>query len=281
MYQPRGRFLFFLLVTSLAASYVLVEGATPAIFGARLPSTLTFGVVMFVWYLLLFALLQWPLRRSGVTFRRLMGPVPSRARAGWAVLTAIALIGTSLAALWAVFLPLSYLAPDFVHSWLFEDGFVMVLTSGDHYRLANVLMLTVTGLLGPVVEELFFRGLLLPAWAIRVGQNWAVVLSSLVFALLHVEIVGGFIFGAVVGFTFLRTRRLWLPVMIHVAGNTLLWLVSAASVAAGGNEQRSIHDLQESWWIGVAGLVVGLPLLVLMIRRMPGPVENARPTSRA
>ena len=181
-----------------------------------------------------------------------------------------------MAALWGVFLPLSYVAPDLVHTWLFEDGFVLILTSGDHYRLTNILMLTVSGLLGPVVEELFFRGLLLPAWSVRVGQNWAVVLSSLVFALLHVDIVGGFIFGVVLGFTFLRTRGLWLPVMIHVANNTLLWLVSAASLTAGGNEEASIRYLQESWWIGVAGLVVGLPLLVLMIRRMPGPVENDR-----
>jgi membrane protease YdiL (CAAX protease family) len=277
LYQPRGRFLFLLLVISIGASYVLVEGAAPALFGARLPSTLTLSAVTFVWYVLLLALLQWPLRRRGGTLKSVMGPFPSRARAGWAVLTAIALIGISMAALWAVFLPLSYLAPGFVHTWLFEDGFVMILTSGDYYRLANVLTLAVVALLAPVVEELFFRGLLLPAWSLRFGRNWAVVLSSLIFALLHVDIVGAFVFSAVLGFTFLRTRSLWLPVMIHVAGNTLLWLVSAAAtVTAGINEPGSVREFQESWWIGVAGFVVGLPLLVLMIRRMPGPVEDDR-----
>jgi uncharacterized protein len=40
-------------------------------------------------------------------------------------------------------------------------------------------------LIGPVVEELFFRGFLYPAIRKKIGMEWAAFASALLFALIH------------------------------------------------------------------------------------------------
>ena len=178
-------------------------------------------------------------------------------------------MGISVASLYAVFLPLSYARPDFVQWWLIEDPVVLIWTHGDHYPIANLLNFLFLILIGPFIEELFFRGLLLASWASRWGPTRAVIFSSLLFAVLHLEILGSFIFGVVVSLTFLKTGRLWLPFIIHVTNNALVWILGAGDLLILGESTWTLADFQDSWWLGVTGLVAGLPLLRAVMSRVP------------
>src|SRR5436305_14489400 len=55
----------------------------------------------------------------------------------------------------------------------------------DAYLIASIAVS-----LGPLVEELFFRGFLYPVLARRWGIAWAVFLTALPFALMHVPEYG-------------------------------------------------------------------------------------------
>ena len=74
----------------------------------------------------------------------------------------------------------------------------------------------------PLVEELFFRGLLQRALGRRFGPAWAVAVSSLVFGLTHyqpVQLLGLVVFGVVLGMMAHRTGRLGLGIVTHAAFN--------------------------------------------------------------
>ena len=76
----------------------------------------------------------------------------------------------------------------------------------------------------PVVEELFYRGLLLRAAARRFGARWAVLGSSVVFGMSHFQLVqfpGLFLFGVVLAVLSLRTGRLGASIAAHVAFNAV------------------------------------------------------------
>ena len=76
----------------------------------------------------------------------------------------------------------------------------------------------------PVVEELFYRGLLLRAAARRFGARWAVLGSSVVFGMSHFQLVqfpGLFVFGVVLAVLALRTGRLGASIAAHVAFNAV------------------------------------------------------------
>ncbi len=94
-------------------------------------------------------------------------------------------------------------------------------------------------LLGPIVEELFFRGLAYTALKRRLGIGWAMVLSAFVFSLLHLDPVGFvpiMVLGVLLAYLYERTGSLVTPMVVHVVHNSLMvgivYLVRAAMQAA-------------------------------------------------
>ena len=95
-----------------------------------------------------------------------------------------------------------------------------------------LLLLLLVGIGAPVVEELFYRGLLQRALLKRGLPAWAsVVLGAAVFAAMHLEalqFLGLFVFGLVAGVLAHRTGRLGPSVAAHVGFNVTtvvtLWL---------------------------------------------------------
>jgi hypothetical protein len=85
----------------------------------------------------------------------------------------------------------------------------------------------------PLVEELFYRGLLLGALRKRgVGPALAAVLSGAVFAVMHLQplqFAGLFALGVVLALLVLRTRRIGAAVVAHATFNA----VTVALLAAG------------------------------------------------
>ena len=72
--------------------------------------------------------------------------------------------------------------------------------------------------LAPIVEELVFRGLLLPVLVRRIGWVAAVILSSLLFAFLHGHVQTVFPLTVVaiffcVGYAF--GESIWVPIIMH------------------------------------------------------------------
>lgn len=94
--------------------------------------------------------------------------------------------------------------------------------------------------LGPLVEELLFRGVLLSALIQRWGIGWAILSSSLIFALVHLQGLG-FLWYAVpdlallaAGLAWLRLRSnsIWPSVLAHAVNNllaVLAWFIAVKS----------------------------------------------------
>lgn len=85
------------------------------------------------------------------------------------------------------------------------------------------------GLLAPVAEELFFRGFFYTALRQRLGIAAAVTISSLVFAIGHIDSLGvvaaSFIMGVAIALAYEYTRSLWVAIAIHVFNNSLATVV--------------------------------------------------------
>ncbi len=90
------------------------------------------------------------------------------------------------------------------------------------------------GLLAPVAEEFYFRGLI-HRWFMTRFSFWPrVLLSSLIFALGHIDTAGvvaaSFIMGIVLAALFERSRSLWVPIIIHVINNSLVVVLLYAAL---------------------------------------------------
>ncbi len=92
------------------------------------------------------------------------------------------------------------------------------------------LMVTILVLSAPFIEEVIFRGILFGRLA-NAGKFWlAIVLSSLLFALLHFvpfAVVTFFLLGALLAYVYHTTKRLWAPIAIHFMINSLALLAQS------------------------------------------------------
>ncbi|MDY6952228.1 MAG: CPBP family intramembrane glutamic endopeptidase [Thermodesulfobacteriota bacterium] len=92
-----------------------------------------------------------------------------------------------------------------------------------------LLFFTVGGLVAPVAEEIFFRGIVY-GFLRRWGMVVALVGSTLIFVLAHAiqsgipltQIVGGIVFAV----AYEITDNLMVPITIHVLGNTAIFALS-------------------------------------------------------
>ncbi len=92
-------------------------------------------------------------------------------------------------------------------------------------NLLGFVMLAV--ILGPFLEELLFRGWLMPGLLSSLGQREALLVSSALFALSHGSFwnaPGQFAGGLILGWTVLRTGSITSSVVIH-GGWNLFWLI--------------------------------------------------------
>ncbi len=95
-------------------------------------------------------------------------------------------------------------------------------TASVHTVAAAVVAVVLLAVGAPLVEELFFRGLVLRALLPRYGAPVAIVVSAVLFALAHFESVqlpGLLGFGAVLGVLAWRTGRLGPGIAAHAAFN--------------------------------------------------------------
>ena len=198
-------------------------------------------------YGILLLLLARALSRAGVVLRALLGPRPAWSTLGGYVLLAFPLVVTSIASTFILYLPLSYLLPQFVEWQL--SATEMVWTSGSRYVLANWLNFLLIVLVAPLVEEFFFRGLLLTRWSLKWGFLRGMFASSAVFALLHVDIIGKLFFGYVMSVLYLQTRSLFVPMSVHIANNSIAWGLTSIDVLLNGERglQLTLAEFQSLW----------------------------------
>ncbi|MCH7984354.1 MAG: CPBP family intramembrane metalloprotease [Chloroflexi bacterium] len=98
-----------------------------------------------------------------------------------------------------------------------------------------VLTILLVAIAGPVAEEIFFRGFVLTGLLKRFGVGRALLLSSLLFGLFHIDpgaIVPTFALGLALGWVYLKTGSIWPAIFAHALHNTVAVLIAKYGTAA-------------------------------------------------
>jgi membrane protease YdiL (CAAX protease family) len=79
----------------------------------------------------------------------------------------------------------------------------------------------------PVLEETLFRGYLFPAFSRRLGVIWGAVISSILFAVAHMQFNVGiytFVLGLLLCFMYLKLKSIIPGVLLHAVNNSMALL---------------------------------------------------------
>lgn len=142
-------------------------------------------------------------------------------------LSFICLVGMGM----AVCIMANFVANYFV-SFLSQFGIGWPDTTGNIQSTPTSLIinLVATALIPGLLEELVFRGYVLQALR-PYGDGFAVVVSSLLFGLLHgnvLQIPFAFIVGLICGFVVVQTGNIWVAVVLHMLNNAMAVILTYA-----------------------------------------------------
>ena len=117
-----------------------------------------------------------------------------------------------------------------------ENPQLPFLIPNDLTPASMALMAIFVGLVIPIAEELFFRGVLYKWLKQRFGIWVGVVLSSIVFGVVHWDIAiasTAFILGIVLALAFEYSRSLWTSILIHAINNGVQIIILYVLVSNG------------------------------------------------
>ncbi len=137
-----------------------------------------------------------------------------------------------------------------------EDGQALLERVGTDTALSVLVLVAVTTILGPLGEELLFRGYIFRALRNRHGMWPAAVATGVLFGAMHVGwvplalIVPSVVFGIWMCFLYVWTGSLYPCIAVHAFGNAL---------------PLAVH-LEWTWQLPL--LVVGAPLAAVVLARL-------------
>ncbi|MDR2894466.1 MAG: CPBP family intramembrane metalloprotease [Alistipes sp.] len=124
----------------------------------------------------------------------------------------------------------------------------------------------------PLLEEIFFRGIVLEHLSRRWSPAAAGVASSALFALAHVPIlpqmVNAFVVAVVMGYIYLSARSLLPVIVIHAANNGVAYLLLELTGTQSTDTRTMLGSDTIYWVVYGASLVVVLLSLAAMSRRV-------------
>ena len=245
-----GVFHVFALLTPLGA-----EGpqTSEVIFGLAIYGALASWIV-------------WACRSSGIPLRRLLGTLPRGYNwLSWSRLAALlaVTIGFSYSSWYLFAYLLSAVAPgvlEFLIEALWPES-----DPSTGYRLAMVVIAVI---LAPILEEGFFRGILVNRWGSRWGLPTALIASSIAFGVLHANPVGIGLVGLIAALLYLQTRTLIVPILFHTTNNLVATVWDYLAGDAGSlNVAAEIQELREGILFGIVLVAITLPILIRYVRR--------------
>jgi len=85
-----------------------------------------------------------------------------------------------------------------------------------------ILQILAIGIVGPILEEVIFRGLIFHQLRKNIPLVYAVIIQAALFGLSHLNIIQGtyaFIVGIFLSLSFVWSRSLLLPIAVHIGMN--------------------------------------------------------------
>lgn len=129
----------------------------------------------------------------------------------------------------------------------------------------------------PFFEEWLCRGMILRGLLQKMKPVWAMVISSLFFALIHLnpwQALPAFILGMVFAYVYYRTGSLKLTMLMHCTNNTFAALLGQNEAF---REMNSYSDIMPVWQyitLVAAGIFILVLFIVILKKSCP---ETARP----
>ncbi|NJL10555.1 MAG: CPBP family intramembrane metalloprotease [Calothrix sp. SM1_7_51] len=219
-----------ILVVIIALFYVPFH---QVIINLLAPNTESNDLIFLILYLIIILILFWTifkkLRYAQVNIKQLIGKLTLRKKSYLPIIIVIIaheLLHRGLNELSVFFV--SIFSPTLVQNTLEQSQQDYIYSSEQEFIQVTywvILFITIV-LVAPITEELLFRGIILHRWALKWGVTPSILLSSILFGLLHGDIffASRITLGTIASLLYIKTNMLIIPIIQHGFHNFLAFL---------------------------------------------------------
>ena len=158
----------------------------------------------------------------------------------------------------------------------------------EHFRWPSLLFISIVLLFGAVGEEMLFRGYAFQVLVRAIGPFATILPTSVLFGLAHSDnlnfswlaLTNTILWGIVLGYAFLVSGDLWLPIGVHFGWNWILPLLGAnLSGFTMGVTGYSMHWKIGGLWSGGAygpegGLLTSVTAIAMFFYLQKAPIQH-------
>jgi uncharacterized protein len=115
-------------------------------------------------------------------------------------------------------------------------------------------------IVAPITEEMFCRGLVLRGFLFRYSKTKAIILSSIIFGLAHMnpwQFISASLLGLIFAWWFIQTGSLITTILGHALSNGTIFLVTLVDMQIPGfnPDINSVSGFQP-WWLDLCGIIL-------------------------
>jgi membrane protease YdiL (CAAX protease family) len=135
-----------------------------------------------------------------------------------------------------------------------------------------VFAIIVIGIIPGIMEELFFRGLILDGLNRNYTKRKAIIISAFLFGIIHLnpwQFYSGFIIGIISAYICINTNSIFLPMYIHLFNNTLYTITVKYRdlIPIKGFNSNFVTPVEfQPLWFDMVGFVI-LILGIILLRK--------------
>ena len=155
----------------------------------------------------------------------------------------------------------------------FQDTFDSLM--GKQIFIISFLMI---GILPALLEEMFFRGVVLNGFYNNYSEKKAILISALLFGLIHLnpwQFVTAFIIGIIMAWVCIKTKSILLCIYMHLFNNltgVIVLRLRDVIKIRGFNTAGSERVFQPLWFDALGAVIVVFGVLLLIKAYKKGPV---------
>lgn len=243
--------VFFLSIIAAIGIFIILSGLD-------LTSTWEELIITYIIYAIPFFLFVWVLRRAKL-------PITSIFKGDSAtvsqVVMVIPLMALSIGVIWMIVIGLNLISTGAAESYVNWLNSIEMFDLGPETTLVQyILIFGGIAIVAPVVEEVIFRGIMIERLGAKYSYKHAVIISSVIFGILHVSPIGAFIIGVVLSLVYLKIGSLMVPVLIHIANNAIatLMMIAGAKFDYDYGVWETAAPYISNAWIGLLLFTAGV-----------------------
>lgn len=123
--------------------------------------------------------------------------------------------------------------------------------------ISNIFLIAV---MAGISEEILFRGVLQ-----KIFIDWTrsihlgIIITAIIFSAIHFQFFGFFprvILGVILGYLYIYSRSLWIPIIAHTVNNGLTIIFTPTSFTKGNHIIESFANIENNGWFITIGLFI-------------------------